>query len=221
VELPAVISLADKTGNMVQDWAAAGCECYCVDIQHSIRRVRTVKVGAGLIHYVWGDLRSWWPPRRPAIGFAFTPCTDLAVSGSRDFETKGWARLRDAVDLFETARFAFRWAGCPYSLENPVGRLSTIVGEPCFIFHPCDYGDPYTKATCLWTGNGFVMPARIEPGDMFAEATAVEPTEGSKMHRVPPGADRQNIRSATPRGFARAVFEANRHLVLPPVEAVA
>lgn len=38
----------------------------------------------------------------------------------------------------------------------------------------------------------------------------VEPTEGSKMHNIPPSADRANIRSETPMGFARAVFEANR-----------
>jgi hypothetical protein len=37
----------------------------------------------------------------------------------------------------------------------------------------------------------------------------VEPTEGSKMHLMAPGADRANLRSATPPGFARAVFHAN------------
>lgn len=30
-----------------------------------------------------------------------------------------------------------------------------------------------------------------------------------RIHKAPPGADRANFRSATPRGFARAVFEAN------------
>jgi hypothetical protein len=37
----------------------------------------------------------------------------------------------------------------------------------------------------------------------------VFPNLGSKMHRVSPSADRANIRSETPMGFARAVFEAN------------
>jgi hypothetical protein len=30
-----------------------------------------------------------------------------------------------------------------------------------------------------------------------------------RIHKCPPGPDRHNIRSATPLGFARAVFEAN------------
>lgn len=64
---PAVVSLADLTGNMVRPWAEAGCECWCVDVQHSIRKDRMEEVGAGLIHYVWGDMRSWSPP--PSAGF--------------------------------------------------------------------------------------------------------------------------------------------------------
>lgn len=31
-----------------------------------------------------------------------------------------------------------------------------------------------------------------------------------RIHKAPPGVDRANFRSATPRGFARAVFEANQ-----------
>ena len=49
----------------------------------------------------------------------------------------------------------------------------------------------------------------------FASSVALvilspEPVEGSKMHRLPPSADRGNVRSETPKGFARAVFEANQ-----------
>lgn len=36
-------------------------------------------------------------------------------------------------------------------------------------------------------------------------------TDGSRMHRLPPSKDRANLRSATPMGFARAVFESNKH----------
>lgn len=204
---PVVISLADKTGNMVRPWAEAGCECFCVDIQHSIRKDRTEVVGTGgLIHFVWGDVRSWTPPTRPDIGFGFTPCTQLAVSGARDFKKKRWPMLRDGMDLFHAAMTAFEWAGCPYALENPVGRISGIHGQSEHTFNPCDFGgylnppgDAYTKLTCLWTGNGFVMPT----------PKRVEPEEGSKMHLMPPSDERADLRSATPMGFARAVFEAN------------
>lgn len=32
----------------------------------------------------------------------------------------------------------------------------------------------------------------------------------NRIHMAPPGDERANFRSATPRGFARAVYEANR-----------
>lgn len=84
-----------------------------------------------------------------------------------------------------------------WCLENPIGRLSWFLGDPKAYFDPCDYGDPYTKRTCLW--GDFVMPPK----------SPVEPTEGSKMHRLPPSEDRAALRSVTPAGFAKAFFEAN------------
>lgn len=192
-----VVSLCDRTGSMVRPWAEAGYECVCVDIQHSIRRDRR----EGNILFTWGDVRSWAPDDyRPLIIFGFPPCTHLAVSGARDFRKKGWPMLRDGMDLFIACIQAARWAGVPYMVENPVGRIAGLYGECDHTFDPCDYGDPWTKKTCLWTGGGFVMP----------EPCPVEATMGSRMHMLPPSADRADIRSETPMGFARAVFEANR-----------
>jgi len=209
---PPVISMCDKSGVMVKPWAEAGFKCFCVDTQHSIRRDRV----DGNITYVWGDVRSWAPPERPGIFFAFTPCTDLAVSGARDFKKKSWPLLRDGMDLFHAAYMAARWGGFPYMLENSVGRISGIFGEAEHIFDPCDYGDPYTKSTCLWTGGGFVMPSKNHADLLFdsgASTRVVEPGEGSRMHKIGPSAERSNIRSQTPRGFAQAVFEANHRLI--------
>jgi len=84
-----------------------------------------------------------------------------------------------------------------WALENPVGRLNRWLGKPKMYFNPCDFGDPYTKKTCLW--GEFNIP----------EKTPVEPTEGSKMHLLPPSGDRNMLRSITPKGFAKAFFRAN------------
>lgn len=197
-----VISLCDLSGVMVMPWAEAGYECYCVDIQHSIRNdvIRDYSSG-GKIIYTWGDCRSWTPPtdKEIKIIFAFPPCTDLAVSGARDFQKKRGYRLSDALELFDACCLVGAYSRKPFMVENPVGRLSSHRCKPNHLFDPCDYGDPYTKKTCLWTGGGFIMPNK----------NPVEPTEGSKMHMVGPSEDRQNIRSETPAGFAKAVFEAN------------
>ena len=213
---PAAIFLCDVTGRMAEPWAEAGYECWCVDIQHSIRAPRT----SGRIHFVWGDARTWRPPAGLDIVFvaAFPPCTHVAVSGARDFATKGGQMLRDALETFEACRQAAAWSGAPYMIENPVGVLSGIphIGKPDHYFHPWQYtafcrDDHYTKNTCLWTGNGFVMPAEaIDPS-----LAGVRPDD--RIHKARPTDDRADIRSATPRGFARAVFLANSRRALAEV----
>jgi len=203
---PIAVFLCDYTGIMARPWAAAGIECYCVDIQHSIRNDRV----DGNTRFVWGDVRTWRPPEGREICFvaAFPFCTHDAVSGARDFEKKGGMMLRDSLEVFEACRLAGAWSGAPYCLEHPVTMLTSIphIGKPDHYFNPNEYGgypggegDAYTKKTCLWTGNGFVMP----------EPRPIPATEGSRMHGLPPSEERANLRSATPAGFARAVFEAN------------
>lgn len=197
-----VVSLCDLTGNMVKPWADAGYTCYCVDVQHSIRKDKV----KGNIHYVWGDVRSWVPPTKPVIVFAFPPCTHLCVSGSSDWKKKAWPMLRDGMDLFWATYQAAQWAGCPYMIENPVGRISGIHGACEHTFNPWQYGDNYQKTTCLWTGNGFVMP----------KPSVEEKPENCRqmVMELSPGPDRANLRSATPMGFARAVYEANAKRLL-------
>lgn len=194
-----VISLCDLTGNMVRPWAEAGYECLCLDLQHSIRRDHV----DGNITFRWADVRSLTPADLPTpdIIFAFPPCTHLAVSGARDFRRKGLRGLIDALETVEACRKLCEWFGCPWMLENPVSRLSSCWREPDHYFHPWQWGDLWTKKTCLWTGGGFVMPEPIH---------AIEPAGVTdKIHKMPPGDDRANARSETPMGFATAVFEAN------------
>lgn len=109
--------------------------------------------------------------------------------------------LADAIQLFDSIEVAFSYGGFPYFIENPVGRLSTHRRKPDYSFQPWHYGDLWTKQTCLWAGNGFVMP----PPQHYERPPGV--TE--KIWLMAPSADRADERSATPPGFARAVFESN------------
>lgn len=197
------IFLCDRTGNMAEPWADAGYRCWCIDIQHSIRKPRRV----GNIWFIWGDARSWLPEGLD-IRFvaAFPVCTHMTVADARDFKVKGLPFLIDGLSLFHSCIHAAAWSGAPYCVENPKGVISTHFRPADFKFNPCDYGgylkphgDAYTKETWLWTGNGFVMP----------EPKPVPPVEGSKMHRLAPSENRADLRSETPKGFARAVFLAN------------
>lgn len=200
-----VLSLCDRTGVMVRPWLAAGFAAVTVDLAIG------AELGPGHSH-VMTDLCRWRYPARfgpPAIVFAFPPCTDLAISGARWFSDKGLRALIDALELVEACRDICEGSGAPWFIENPIGTLATYWRPFDFSFDPCDYGDPYTKKTCLWVGGGFVMPPKIGPGDMFAPATRVEPTLGSLIVTMPDAIGRAERRSVTPTGFAQAVFDAN------------
>jgi hypothetical protein len=198
-----VLSLFDYTCNMVAPWAKAGFVCYCVDLKHPSGEGRD-----GNIVRVGADIREWLPPYSATkIVFAFPPCTHVAVSGARWFRGKGLGSLIEALQLFEAAVRLAEWTKAPFMIENPVSTVSSYWRRPDYMFDPCDYGqyvdppvDAYTKKTCLWTGNGFVMP----------KAKGLAPFQKSKMHQLPPSKNRTALRSITPKGFAQAVFESNR-----------
>ena len=226
-----VLSLYDYTGEALKPWAEAGYQCYAFDIQHSKFVERYEEHGDGSISYLHADLhniktieliKSVWQNENVVFGMAFPVCTDLAVSGAAhfkakadrdpEFQTKASDHAKWCADLFDAL-------GCPYFIENPVSVLATKWRKPDYSFHPYEYGnyihddeaehprwpeyiaakDAYPKKTCLWTGNGFTMPW-TDP---------VEPEKGHSRQHLKKSAKTKNIRSATPRGFARAVYEFN------------
>tara|TARA_B110000211_G_scaffold1627_1_gene1988 strand:- start:8032 stop:8676 length:645 start_codon:yes stop_codon:yes gene_type:complete len=82
---------------------------------------------------------------------AFPPCTHLAVSGARHFKQKiKDGRQQQGIDFF----MQLLNADIPkIAIENPIGIMSTNYRKPNQIIHPYHFGDPYSKATCLWLKN--------------------------------------------------------------------
>lgn len=213
----AAIFICDKSGIMARPWAEAGVACICIDIEHSIRATRKKGFasveeveGGGRIYKAYGDARSWKPSMfdkrffekyRIVFVACFPVCTNLAGSGAQDWQLKGLAMLTDGLMLFNSCEQIADWSGAPYCIENPVGVITRHHREPDFFFQPWFYGNMYQKKTCLWAGNGFVMPV----------AEYIVKPEGvvEKIWLEPPGEKRQEIRSETPEGFARAVFNSN------------
>lgn len=196
-----VLSLCDRTGVMVQPWLEAGYECWIVDVQHPAGIHHD-----GLLRRVGCDVREFGRYHKPpAIVFAFPPCTHLAGSGARWFADKGLEALHEGLGLVIACKAICEASGAPWMLENPVGSLSSYWRRPDYTFQPWQYGDRYTKKTCLWTGGGFAMPTpwiAHKPADVKAT-----------IHLMPPSPERADKRSVTPAGFARAVFEANEPLI--------
>jgi hypothetical protein len=124
---------------------------------------------------------------------AAPPCTVFARAGNTWPRTT--AQYREGLSVVD-ACLRIIIAGDPvwWALENPSGTLRKWLGEPRLRFDPCDYGDPYTKRTCLW--GTFTQP----------RYASVEPSLGSLMHRK---IRDPRLRSVTPPGFARAFYRAN------------
>jgi hypothetical protein len=193
--LKTILSLCDYSGRWSQPYEEAGYNVVRVDIKHG------------------GDIRLLEYQDRRIYGIlAAPPCTHLANSGARWWQEKGEAALLEALSVADAcARAALIYRPAFWVMENPIGRLKKFYGPPRFSFDPCEYGDladepkeeAYTKRTLLW--GDFVIPSPLLVGNV-----AVEPVLGSKMHLLPPSAERATLRSLTPTGFARAFFMANQ-----------
>ena len=86
---------------------------------------------------------------------AHPPCTYLCSLGTVWFSEKYPIEKRierkknqeDAIKFF----LSFVNADCEkIAIENPVGIMSTHYKKPTQYIQPYEYGEPYTKKTCLW-----------------------------------------------------------------------
>lgn len=237
-----ILCLCDLTGAMAKPWVNAGYRAILVDPQHPYG-VSTdgliTRVGHVIDHpESWRVIRK--NLHRLALVSGFPPCTDLATSGARWFPIK---RLADPLFQFKAMQVVWQChvigelSGAPYFAENPKSMISSFWRKPDHTFHPWHFTalaqqDSYVKLTCLWSGNGFIMPERQVLPEVQAAVDAAAAHYGrmvpikrlrddgwptsitccypdSRIHFADPGEGRANFRSATPMGFAMAVFNEN------------
>lgn len=220
-----VISLCDYTGVMVAPWVEAGYEAMIVDPQHEYTRKENgvIKV-SGTIDESMHLIRQAINDYDICMVFGFPPCTDVAVSGTRSFYEKlksdalVWAK---SAIVAEQCRMIGLFSGAPWFFENPVSMFSAIFGKASFYFDPYEFGgylpeddihplypeniaprDAYPKKTCLWAGGGFTLPDKKQ-----VEIKKTHNGKSDQYNKLGGNSLRtKNIRSATPRGFAKAVF---------------
>lgn len=138
---------------------------------------------------------------------AFPPCTHLAVSGAAWFEQKRKdGRQQQGIDFF----MLFANANCEkVAIENPVGIMSTIWRKPDQIIQPYEYGEPYSKKTCLWLKG---LPL-LEPTNIVDKGEQVTFKSGKSMPKWYSDAfklsphERAKARSKTFPGIAKAMAE--------------
>ena len=186
-----IVSLCDYSGNWAKPYKDNGFDVIQVDL----------KLGQ--------DIRLFKKIQDDVYGIlAAPPCTEFAGSGARWWKDKEPQLLLNGLALID-ACFRIIYAHNPkfWVLENPVGRLIHYIGKPKLIFNPCDYGDAYTKKTCLWGNFNIPIQNPVEPEFITKKGKRM-----SKMHYETfkmKKEKRTEIRSLTPMGFSNAFYEAN------------
>ena len=136
---------------------------------------------------------------------AFPPCTHLAVSGARWFRQKREdGRQQCGIDFF----MEFANSKCDMvAIENPVGIMSTVWRKPDQIVQPWQFGDEFSKKTCLWLkGLPLLKPTKIvSSGEKVTYASGrAMPKWYADSYKLPKK-ERAKIRSRTFHGIAKAM----------------
>jgi len=138
---------------------------------------------------------------------AFPPCTFLANSGVRwlwedssyMLAVERWEKLCEATKFFKRL---FLFNDIPHiAIENPIPHkyaLAMIGTKYDQIIQPYQFGEPYSKATCLWLRNlPKLKPTKFIPKNQVKQ----------QVWKEPPSKERWKNRSRTYLGIAEAMAE--------------
>ena len=192
-----VLIACEESQAVTKEMRALGIEAYSCDIEPCS--------GGG--HPEWHIQKDVIPllSQKWDLIVAFPPCTHLAVSGAAWFAIKrADGRQQQGIDFF----MAIANAPCHrIAIENPVGIMSSVWRKPDQIIQPYQFGDPFSKKTCLWLKN---LPM-LEPTNVVSAGDRVVFASGRTMpkwyadaFKLPPK-ERAKVRSKTFPGIAKAM----------------
>ena len=185
-----ILDLCSGSGEWSRPYLENGYRVLRFDTEYTGHDIRLLKL-AGIPDKIYGIL-------------AAPPCQHLAVSGAKYWESKGDAALIESLSIVDACiRLVKLTNPVFWVLENPVGRLKHYLGNPIMYFHPYEFGDPYTKKTCLWGEFNEPVKTPVKPERVCKQGSWIMKLGGSSQKT-------KFLRSMTPAGFARAFYEANK-----------
>jgi hypothetical protein len=146
------------------------------------------------------------PPELFDLLIAFPPCTHLSKAGGAH-----WKKKRESGEQQKAIGFVLDlyYLNIPkVAIENPVGALSRYFRKPDQIIHPYQFGDPWTKETCLWLkGLPVLKPTKIvEPKGNWVRPGNKRPQRKFGLQKE--GAQNDpKLRALTFPGIANAMAE--------------
>lgn len=140
---------------------------------------------------------------------AHPPCTYLAVSGIHwNARTPG---RREKTE--EALQFVQLLLDAPIeriAIENPVGVIATHIRKSDQIIQPWQFGDPYSKQTCLWLkGLPLLKHTNVLEPEAFQEngRPRWRNQTGTGQNKLGPSPTREKERSRTYQGIADAMAD--------------
>lgn len=157
---------------------------------------------------------------------AHPPCTFLAVSGARWYynpedkdlpieERRPHPKFPNRKqDREDGANFFMALANAKINkiaIENPVGIMNTRWRKPDQIVQPYQFGDPFSKKTCLWLKNLPKLKETnvVDAGEyiQFKSGKRIPKWYSDGLTKTKSPEERRTWRSKTFPGFAKAIAE--------------
>lgn len=155
------------------------------------------------------DVRRYMAPENVYGVLAAPPCTMFSVARQRAKKPRDFREGMEVVEACLKLIWQCRYDGALkfWAMENPRGYLRQFMGRPAATFEPWEYGDEHSKKTDLW--GYFNMPKKaFDSKHLFVkeqDAHWQNPSRPQGFEKL----TRQEVRSITPSGFARAFYLAN------------
>ena len=200
-----ILDLCGGTGSWSKPYKENGYDVRVIDPQEWLED-----------DYGTGDVRLFKKPKEKIYGIlSAPPCTHFSGSGARHWKKKGKEPLLEGLSVVDAClRIILTTKPHFWVLENPVGRLKHYIGDAKCTFQPYEYGDAYSKRTCLWGNFTMPEPTDIVEPDMveFISKKGVKKRMSKNYYEAfkLPINERSRLRSMTPPGFAKAFYQANK-----------
>lgn len=198
---PIILDLCAGTGAWSQPYVDAGYDVRRITLPD--QDVRLFKAPAERIHGI----------------LAAPPCTHFSIVGVKHwktkdspdlFDAKGKALLLQALSVVDAClRIIHTVKPDWWALENPVGRLKYWIGNPRYTFQPWEYGDPWTKRTCIWGEHTQPTKYPVKSLGQWIGRTNKNGVVDHLKSLPRESFNRSTLRSITPPGFTKAFFDAN------------
>jgi hypothetical protein len=170
-----VLLACEESQAVVREFRALGHEAYSCDVLPTSGKNPEWHIQGDVINY----LNDGWD-----MIIGFPPCTYMSNGGAvRMYPKKGQIdpeRFQKAMEAKSLFMAIYNAPVKHIAIENPLPMKVIGLPERSQLIHPYQFGDPYSKKTCLWLKN---LP-NLVPTNVLSEYQPFINGGGGRMNRA-------------------------------------